>query len=213
MKGQGLVVAVGCVVWPVLLLIAVGSWRFVRGQGWNYSRFGWSIAAADGRESMARDYLATRDVTGMTLEQLRADLGDETYFREGWSYIVGEYVPVVTAESPIPAYYRRSGLGLSFSRRGVLKGLNPGWNGDGPVASFDADVWKATPQFAREPMARDLLEREAQLLGTSRQELRQLLGEPDKGEIVVEYRVGDAYLEVHLGLDERIVHACVTQGS
>ena len=214
MRAQGFGAMVGCVFWAMLPLIALGGWRFIRGQGWDYSRFGWSLADEDCRESMARDYLATRHVQGMTLAQLRADLGDESDFREHWTYVIGEYVPVNESGRTFPAYYRRPTLDLHFSRTGVLRSLAPGSLSDGPSTAFIAEIWRATPCSERAPMARALIESEL-LLGARRDEVRQVLGDPDRAEILVEYRVSDAvsdgtYLEAQVDLDGRILGAEVT---
>ena len=201
-------------VWLLVPLLALGVWNFARGQGWHYSRFGWRLAADDGRESMARDYLATRDVRGMTLDELRADLGDESSFREHWTYFVGDYEPVFVGGWTVPAYYRRPTLDLKFNRRGVLRSLDPGSLWDGPIAAFDAKTWRATAGAERAPMARDLVERQL-FVGASRDDLQPLLGDPDSAEIRLEYLVREgvsdgAYLEVRLGLDRRVVDARVT---
>ena len=217
MKSHGLGATAGCLLWALLLLTAVGGWRFARGEGWGYSRFGWSIADEDCRESMAHDYLATRNVCGMTLDQLRADLGDESDFHERWTYLVGDYVPMTDASWLGTIYHPRPRLDLAFTREGVLFDVHlaPDWLSDGPAAPFVADTWSSTPGSERTPMARDLV-RSNLLLRARRAEVRQVLGDPDSFDILIEYRVSDAvsdvaYLEARLNPDGLILDACVTR--
>lgn len=162
---------------------------------------------------MARDYLATRNVIGMGLDQLRADLGEEGTFRERWTFAVGEHEPVVF--NGWTYWLRRPELELQFNRLGELRSLETLWLYEGPVSPFSADLWRETSGAGRASMARDLVQRQL-FLGARRDGLRQLLGDPDRSEMSVDYRVADAssdgvYLEASLNLDGLVIDAEVTR--
>ena len=213
MQGRGFSVAVGCAFWALVPLFVFGGWRFMRGQGWGYSRLGWSLAETTCRQSMARDYLATRDVIGMSLDQLRDDLGRESRYRESWTYAVGDYVALDDSRQAVRVSYRQPRITLRFTRQGLLRSIDPKWLADGSTAAFDSETWKSTPFAGRGPMARDLIAGE-RLMKASREDVRKSLGQPDSAEIHIEYLVGEGmsdgvYLQATLNGDRLVTDARV----
>jgi hypothetical protein len=193
---------------PVLVLLVVGQWNQLP-LHWRFSPSRWRIANESSRRVMARDYLDTHTAVGMTLDQVRSDLGRATWEWDYWEYAVsyaGLGEPCVSCE---PRYNDEPTLLVWFHADGRRVSSFTGPRIDPPLLStpFSAEAWRSCSHFPdqRRPLAYDLMQG-PQLRGATRDEVRASLGPPDFGELLLVYvveRGGSDAKGLTLSVDDR----------
>jgi len=162
---------------------------------WSFTRARWRFARATSRGEMARDYLARCLSPATDLNRLLADLGEpDRSSGDYWEYAVS-YAGLGPRSAATPAFQAEPALVVWFEGPGHRASRFVGLNLEPAAAPgvFDPGLWQRYAHFPdqRRPLAAGLVGGAA-LRGASRAELREALGLPDFGELMLEYRVGRA---------------------
>ena len=209
----------GCAVLialPPLALVVMGVWQQLA-LHWSFSPLKWRIARESSRAAMARDYLSSRQVVGMTLDQVRADLGEPTWEWDYWEYAVSFAGLGPAWPGSAPRYSDEKVMIVWFHESGRRVSDITGPDVEAPMlpAPFSPEAWQSYAHFPdlRRPLAYDLIHGR-QLRGATRDEVKSALGEPDFGEMLMQYVVeqggSDATcLALSLDAGDRVVSAAI----
>ena len=173
----------------VLLLVGKVAW-FQMAVTWKFSPLAWRLAPETGREAMARDYISSRELRGMSRSQILSDLGEPNHSSDYWLFAVGP--DGLGTAQPRGISIRYSGepiLQVWFDPEGrVGRCLAPRVPESVGRREFDSMVWKSLSRPERQSMALALSKGE-HLHGASKQQVEELLGPPDHAEAHFDYYV------------------------
>ena len=144
---------------------------------------------------MANDYLKDHWQVGMTVEEIVEVLGAPYLDREHWTYALSDRgmgpevaTPLEFANHPRMTIRFRAGVAVRVFGEEALY-LHRSTLAPAPIP-FDHEEWLKGDYDTRRPMARSLAE-DPPFLGASREEIFELLGEPDdRDPRFIEYELG-----------------------
>lgn len=198
----------------VLLVMYLGS-TGVSVDG-NYSRWNWSNAKESVRVSMARDYLATHAVPGMSRADVLVDLGTPLWDFECWTYAVSENGLGDGYGWP-PSHQYEPTVHVSFDPvTGRVERVFGSYIAPGEALAFDAATWRESAHFPhlRGQLANGLVHDQG-LVTRTRDEILAELGEPDIAERAMYYQIGrdnsghERCLELWFDAEWRVTHAVI----
>lgn len=140
---------------------------------------------------MANDFLEKYDTRGMTLDELRALLGEPDFGPHAWMYNLSLDGPPPPGRQETSVYYRHPQLYVYFEglrvhdvRVILADDLREG-------LTFDSEVWKTSDAPVRRKMSASLI-RSGILKSSNKYDVRRILGNPDKEreEEQFEYSLG-----------------------
>lgn len=195
--------ALAAVAACLLISITAANWSRLP-RHWSFSPLKWRIAKSESRSGMARDYLASRTVKGMTRAQVLADLGEPSNSADYLAYVVSSKG---LADPMAPTLY----LYFDAEGRRVTKCVIMYIPQPQAQIEFDPVAWRSYAFFRdqRAPLA-NALWRSQQLRGASRTDVLRDLGPPDRTQTEMHYEVGaspELWLIIRFDENERVIDA------
>jgi len=162
-----------------------------------FSRDNWRDASQLSRYGMAGDYLRTRDVTTMTLEEVVADLGQPDDVDNYWEYALSANGLLSRESHMLKESWEHPALFAHFDMDHKLRRFSASLRNEPTgIRAFDSAAWATCTPADRESMVGDLLDGKA-LVGFSKADVELALGRPDRenADFLVEYTVAVHFLD------------------